>query len=225
MLLALGFDVEAVLDPLALLAGGPFAATVWRWSMVLDLLGYYLLIIPLILLLRRWLGTRHPGWADLCAVALLSYSFVGGGGAAIHAAVLPPLVRAYATADAGQQDGLRLAFLTAHNAVMYGLWNLFNALVSAVGWLGFGILLLRERRVLGVLTLLLGLSALIDAAGVILGVESLAFAGLMVYIVLAPLWAGTLGLDLLHRPVQWTAEHTDQHFRADHRLPVDGSGA
>ncbi len=46
---------EAVTNPLAVLASGVRGAALWRWSMVLDMLGYYLLIVPLILFLRQWL--------------------------------------------------------------------------------------------------------------------------------------------------------------------------
>ncbi|MBC8161305.1 MAG: hypothetical protein H7Z42_08805 [Roseiflexaceae bacterium] len=202
MLLALGFDVEAVMDPLALLASGPFGAEMWRWSMVLDMLGYYLLIVPLTLFLKRWLGARIPGWAELFGLGLLGYSLVGAIGAAIHTATLPPLIRAYSEAASGQQAILRIVFLAFDDAVMVGLWNTLEMLLASTGWLGFGILLLRERRASGVITILLGASALTDVAGVIFGIEPLATAGLMVYIFLAPIWALWLGLDLLRRPVQ-----------------------
>lgn len=201
MLLAAEWSLDVILDPLQLLAAGEAAASMWRWSMILDMLGYYLLIIPLILVLRRWLGTSRPAWAELFSLALLSYSLIGATGAALHAAILPPLMHAYVSADAGQQGVTRELFLAAHNAVMYGLWNLLDALVSGVGWLGFGALLLRERRALGVATLVLGAASLLDGLGVILQAEALATAGLLVYLLLAPVWAGWIGLDLLRRPL------------------------
>ena len=48
--------------------------------MVLDLLGYYLPIVPLILLLRISLRDRSPNWVDLFALCLLAYCFIGAIG-------------------------------------------------------------------------------------------------------------------------------------------------
>jgi hypothetical protein len=103
------------------------------------------------------------------------------------------------------------------DAVMEGLWNMLEMLLASMGWFGFGTLLIRERRGSGVVTLLLGFSALIDVIGVIFGIAPLAAAGLMAYLFLAPIWAFWLGLDLLRRPVQFTDRvHTDD------RSPTSG---
>lgn len=222
MLLAMDFNLEAVLDPLAVVASGPQAAELWRWSMVLDMLGYYLLIVPLTIVLWRWLGARGGAWGDLFALALLSYSVVGAAGAAIHAAVIPPLIHAHAAASEAQQAILQVVFLGAHDAVMYGLWNLLDALASAVGWLGFGVLLLRQRRAIGVATLVLGASALADGIGVIVGVEVLASAGLMMYLFLAPVWAAWLGLDLLRRPLRDEALLVERQAQTRARVAAEG---
>ncbi len=201
MLIAMNFDVDAITNPLAILASGTEAADLWRWSMVLDMLGYYLLIVPLVLLLRQWLGQRSPRWAELFGLCLLWYSLIGAIGAAIHAATLPPLIRAYAEVNAGQQDGIRTVFLAVHDLVLVGLWNILEVLVGGIGWIGMGLLLMQERRILGGVTVLLGLAALVDSLGVITNVEALATTGLMIYIFLAPIWALWLGLDVLRRPV------------------------
>ena len=44
--------------------------------------------------------------------------------------------------------------------------------------------------------------ALLDSLGMILGIEVLALLGLSVYVILAPIWALWLGIDLLRKPVQ-----------------------
>ena len=48
----------------------------------------------------------------------------------------------------------------------------------------------------------LGVAALIDSVGTMLGVEALAQPGLYIYLVLAPIWALWLGIDLWRKPVQ-----------------------
>ena len=50
MLATVHFNLNGMTDPLVLLHAGKAAAPLWRWSMVLDIFGYYLLIVPLILL-------------------------------------------------------------------------------------------------------------------------------------------------------------------------------
>lgn len=201
MLMATHFDVDATTNPLAILESGAQAASLWRWSMLLDMLGYYLLIVPVVLVLRHWLAQRNPRWAELFGLCLLWYSLIGAIGAAIHAAVLPPLIRSYAEAGVAQQDSIRTVFLAVHDLVLMGLWNLLEVLLAGVGWVGMGVLLMRERRVLGGVTVLLGLASLVDSLGVISTIEALATSGLMVYLFLAPVWALWLGLDLVRRPV------------------------
>ena len=60
MLATVHFDLNGMTDPLVLLHSGSGAAPLWRWSMILDVLGYYLAIVPLILLLRRSLRRPQP---------------------------------------------------------------------------------------------------------------------------------------------------------------------
>jgi len=59
-----------------------------------------------------------------------------------------------------------------------------------------------ERRVLSIITMIIGISALVDSFGNIVGIESFALVGLSVYIILAPIWALWFGIDLLRKPVQ-----------------------
>jgi hypothetical protein len=67
--------------------------------MVLDLFGYYLLIVPMIVWLRSSLSSRSPQWIDLSALCLLGYCLVGAIGAAVIAAATPRLIAEFSTAD------------------------------------------------------------------------------------------------------------------------------
>lgn len=221
MLMAANFSVEAILDPLMLLAGGAQAAELWRWSMFFDMFGYYLLIIPLGLLLKRRFGAQSPAWAELFGLGLIGYSLVGAIGAGVHAAVLPPLIKAYSEAGVEQQAMLAPLFLAFHNAVMVGLWNTLEMVLAGVGWLGFGVLMLRERYMLGIATIILAASAFADAVGVIFSVDLLATVGLMIYLFLAPIWAFWLGLGLLRNPVPATQSLTDSYAPTFQPLPAE----
>jgi len=70
-------------------------------------------------------------------------------------------------------------------------------------WLvGLGPLIQRERRWLGIVTRLLGLSALIDSAGRFLNVEMMFIVGSSGLFLLVPIWLIWWVIDLLRRPVQ-----------------------
>ena len=70
MLATVHFNLNGMTDPLVLLHAGKGAAPLWRWSMILDIFGYYLAIVPLILLLRSSLREQSPNWVDLFALCL-----------------------------------------------------------------------------------------------------------------------------------------------------------
>src|SRR6266536_1008548 len=95
---AVGFDLNPISHPLILLHQGATGATLWHWAMMLDILGYYLLIVPLILALRSWLRPSSPNWIDLAVLYLLAYGGIGAIGGAILATAIPPLIRGYAMA-------------------------------------------------------------------------------------------------------------------------------
>ena len=201
VLAAAGFDLNVFTDFSLMLETGARGAALWRWFMILDMLGYYLLIVPLVVLLWHWLRPRDPGRVDVYSLCLLAYSLIGAMGAAILAAVIPPLIVAYGV-DPAQTTSIELVFDTAINMVVAGLWNILEELVAGVGWIGMGLMLRHERRAIGITTVILGVAALIDSIGMTLGIAPMAEAGLYAYVVLAPVWALWLGIDLLRRPVQ-----------------------
>jgi hypothetical protein len=196
---ALGFDIEASSNPAVLLDAGGSSAALFRWSMILDMLGYYLLLTPLILCLWYWLKPRGPAYIHLFSLCLLAYVLIGAMGAAILAAVVPTLVQAV---DVAPRETIEVVFDATRSMVYVGLWNLLEEFIAGVGWIGIGLFLRHERRAIGIVTIALGVAALVDSVGTMLGFTSLAELGLYVYLVLAPVWAVWLGIDLLRKPVQ-----------------------
>lgn len=197
LLLAVRFDLNAISDPLLLIQMGPTGAELWYWSMILDILGYYLLIVPLLLFLRAWLRPASPNWTDLFILCVLLYCVLGAAGAAILATVIPPLMKAYVSADVPQREILEVVFGSYSNAVYRGLWNLLEEFLVGVGWIGIGLLLRAERQQLSLFTIVLGSACLADSLGSALNIEIMATTGLIVYLFLAPIWAFWLGIDLL----------------------------
>jgi hypothetical protein len=200
-LAAVDFDLAAFTNPAMFLGSGGRGARLLKAGLVLDMLGYYLLLGPALLVLGRWAWGRGGEWARLSLGCLFVYVFVGACGAAALAGVLPRLVASYPATLADQRPVLEALYLGAMDAVYGGLWNILEVLLGGVGWLVLGALFRRERRWLGTGTMLLGAACLADAAGNVLAWSWLAEPGLYVYLVLAPAWALVMGLDMLKRQV------------------------
>jgi hypothetical protein len=201
MLATVHFNVDGMTNPLVLLRAGKAAAPLWRWSMILDIFGYYLPIVPLILLLRGSLRHQSPNWIDLFSLCLLAYCLIGAIGGAMLATALPTLIREYASATSGSpQVGLQTVFTGYTDGIYRGLWNLLEEFLAGVGWVGFGLVLRTGRRRLGSITIVLGIACLVDSLGTALNTDAIASTGLTVYLVLAPVWACWMGIDLLRSP-------------------------
>lgn len=202
VLAPVNFNFEAFEKTDLFISVGANGASVLRWSMVLDVLGFYLLLAPAAFFLWHWLkpkGQARVGFYTFCGLA---YILIGAAGAAILSAVWPPLINAYAQASGQQSEILETVFGAITNSVVAGLWNTLDPITSGIWWLGIGLLLRGERRVLGIVTVVLGIVSLLSGIGTILNIAILATLGLNVFFLLAPVWALWLGIDLLRRPVQ-----------------------
>ena len=202
---AYDFSPDVFTHPALMLSVGADGASLLRWGMILDMLGYYLPLLPLAVFLQRWLGPRNPDWTRVDTICGLGYILIGAIGAATLAAVLPPLIIAFTQASAELQQVLEIVFSTIWNMVYGGLWNILEVLLAGIWFLGIGLLLRAQRRIFSIISMILGMSALLDSLGMMLRVESLALFGLYIYLFLAPIWALWLGIDLLRRPVQMSA--------------------
>jgi hypothetical protein len=198
MLATVHFNLAGMTNPLVLLHAGVGAAPLWRWSMILDVFGYYLPIVPLIMYLRSSLRHKSPNWIDLFALCLLAYCIIGAIGGAILATALPTLIKDYATSTLGTHRVSVQAVFTGYTDGVYrGLWNLLEEFLAGIGWLGIGMVLRAEHRRLGLTTMVLGAACLVDSLGTALNVDAISSIGLTVYLVLAPVWAAWLGVGLL----------------------------
>jgi hypothetical protein len=201
MLATVHFNLNGMTDPLVLLHAGKGAARLWRWSMILDIFGYYLPIVPLILLLRSSFRHWSPNWVDLSVLCLLAYCFIGAIGGAELATALPTLIREYATASPSHRMSLEAVFTGYTDGVYRGLWNLLEELLAGIGWLGLGLVLRTERRRLSIASILLGVACLVDSFGTAINVDAVSSTGLTIYLVLAPVWAFWIGVGLLRTTV------------------------
>lgn len=202
--MATNFNMEAPTNLtfwLPWLSIGADGARLLRLGLILDMLSYYLPLLPVALFLWRWIGPRNPDLALFYTSCGLGYILVGALGAAILAAVHPPLISAYAQASVEQRPVLEAVFSAIGNMVYGGMWGILDTLLVGIWFLGIGLLLRGERHLFSIFSIVLGILALLGWLGVILSIEAIASLG-VIYGLLAPVWALWLGIDLLRKPVQ-----------------------
>lgn len=194
----LNFNFEAFENTALFLTAGESGATTLRWSMILDIFGFYLLLAPAAFVLWQWLKPKGPARVGFYTFCGLAYILLGSAGAAILSAVWPPLVSAYAQ---GPSEAIEVVFVAITNGVIGGIWNTLDPFTSGVWWLGIGLLLRSERRALGMYTVILGVVTLLSGVGAVIGAAAFAALMLNFFLLMAPIWALWLGIDLLRKPV------------------------
>lgn len=197
-LLAADFDLTAFEDAVQgfrSVASQPGGAELLRWSMIADMLGFYLMLVPLALVLWIWLKDQSPQWISLFTLFGLGYLFFGAMGAAILSVVMPNQIDAYARAAVAEShihEAISVAFASA---IYDGVWGTLNPLLAGIWWIGIGGFLRRDRRALGWVTIVLGVFMVLRDVKI----GSIELIGLSAYFVLAPIWAAWLGVDLLRK--------------------------
>ena len=197
------FDFEAVSEAATFIALGTDAVAPVRWGLWLSMFGSYLLLVPVALLLLRWLRQDDPVVADLATVAAGFYILLGAAGASVLASTLPDLIQRYAeadAADAAMRAGLLNDFDLARRIAEDGLQGVVQNVAGAAWFLGMGSLLRRHRPALGAAAIAVGAFLVVNAAGIMVDVEALRFIGLTGNVLLAPAWAIGMGASLLRSP-------------------------
>ena len=194
---ASGVTADPFSNPNSILGIGANGATLFRWGLILDMFGYYLLLAPLALLLWSRLKPKDMNLITLYTISGLAYMLIGAIGAVTLAAVGPPLIEGYGQASVQQRQMYELVFSGFLNAVYVGLWNLLESSLSGIWWLGIGLLLRREQPALGIFTTVLGIFALLDALGRIVNFQIIYTVGLAGVLLLIPIWTLWFGIDLL----------------------------
>lgn len=196
LLQSLSFDLSTLGSPTEFIAIGTDGATIFKWTMVLDIFVQYLLLLPLVVFLWYWLRPRAPLLVGLVSVAGVAYVLFGALGVSINAAVLPDLMTQYAEAGTRQQATLETVFGAISTAVIVGSWGIFVRLLGGIYWLGIGWMLASERRNVGYFSIVLGIVAIVSAVGNVVQFDPLIGAGTLGYLLGFPAWALWLGLIL-----------------------------
>jgi hypothetical protein len=198
---AVGFDVSV--GPYLSIAAATResgSAALFHLAMLADMVGYYLLLIPLALFLGRWLHLRSPSLSGLAATFGLGYILLGALGAAVLSAVWPPLLEAYRQAEGERRDAVELLFQSVSSAIFVGVWNTLVSVLFGLWLLSVGLLVRRGHRAMGTASVVLGAVSLVDAAAAMAGARSLHAVVLYLYLLGAPVWALAWGVLLLRSP-------------------------
>jgi hypothetical protein len=188
---AIAFDPNVMSNPTSLIALGNQVAEVFRWVEFIGMFGYYLLLLPVSLYLWYWLRSQNPKLISLYTLFGLGYILIGAIGSAILVSVAPPLMSAYPQAVEGQVMVLQTVFQLVIDLSVVALFSL-SYILGGFWWLGIGLVLQVEQRILGIVTTIQGIMTLVYGTGAMLQIEPLAMLEPLTFF--APIWALWLGI-------------------------------
>ena len=194
-MVATNFDSEAFSNPILILRMESATPMMIKWFMLLDMFGYYLLLLPGIFLLHQHMKSRTP-WASLITSAGYSYVIIGAIGAAMLAAAWPELISNFRQASPTEQPRFQELFLLSNELVVKGIWNILEMFLAGLWWLGLSYFT-EGSRSLRITTFTLGIACVMDGTGEMLGLPLLAEIGLNIYLLLAIVWAIWTGAAML----------------------------
>jgi hypothetical protein len=197
---AVNFHFEFFSDATLIFSIEGVSSTMLRWSMITDIFGYYLLLLPVLFFIHEWLN-RKSTWRNVITFCGGAYIFAGAIGAAILGAAWPELLDKFATATPEQQELIKSSFGTLALVVVNGIWNSFDALMFGVWFIAIGIFIKKEHAFWGWFTLFVGLLSAVDFAANTLEMKAVADTALNLYLILAPLWAIFFGLTMLRKKI------------------------
>lgn len=196
--LAVDFKVELLSSPEEMLAAGlePGAIDLFRWGEVVGIFGYCLLLIPAALYLWYWLKPQRPHLVTLYTVLGLIGIVLCVIESAIRASIWTPMMSAYPQLAEAQRELLRLVFTSFTDFAFESMYAV-NSMLSGLWWLGVGLVLRSERRILGIATAIMGGAIFGAGVGWITRIDPL--ARLELFYFFEPFWAVWLGVVIWRR--------------------------
>jgi hypothetical protein len=198
VILAVGFNSEQLVSDLEYVIGlgvpaDQYFHLAWKFT---DTFGYILLFAPVAFYLWLWLKSRNPNLVTFSALSAFAYMLTGAITVSAMGGVVPPMMRTYAEASGLEREVLLITFQGVYNMLYYGIGPI-TYLFGGVWWLGTGAVLRKEQRILGIVTMILGVLALgVWLAQTFFYTESVVET---VYFLLVPIWALWLGIVIWRR--------------------------
>jgi len=192
-LLGINFDVEIVSDMASVITLGDHVAEYFRWGAIIDMFGYYLLLVPVALYLWHWLRPHSPSLVNLYTVCGLGSLFIGASEAAIRFSAMTGMMNAYGPATGPEREVLAVVFKVLIDVIFFGLATL-SLFLFAVWLVGIGLVLQRERRVSGLFTAIFGIAEIVLVVGSLFHIYPIVVAVQGITVFLSPIWALWLGI-------------------------------
>lgn len=196
---AYGWDFDLLFDPARSIAVADVPLGLVRMGWVLDVFGYYFLLLPAVLVLSAQTRAGAPLATAFASRMSLAYMLVGSTGAGMLAGTTA-LFQRYAAGDDTARAAITEVYSAIFTMVADGVWNIV-AMACLAAWLLVGGSVLRPSRPkLGVSMILLGVCAAVDVVGLLAGAVGLSHAALYVYLTFFPVWAASVGISLVRAP-------------------------
>jgi len=207
---AIGFNLDLGQNPAGLLTLGTRVAGIFRVVEFIGMFAYYLLLLPATLYLWYWLKPQAPNLVLMYTILGLGYIFIGTIAEAVLVSVLPPMMSAYPQASVAQSELLTAIFPHFTNLSISALFSL-SYVFGGIWWLGIGLILCVERRILGIVTVAQGIITLGYVIGVMLLVEPLRTLEPLTFF--NPIWALWIGVVIARGTGR--SEHSTQVARSN----------
>ncbi|MBK8502872.1 MAG: hypothetical protein IPL46_12015 [Saprospiraceae bacterium] len=192
------FHFELFSNPALIFETAGINTSLLKWSMITDIFGYYLLLLPLVIYMHLWMKDSFA-WSPVINLSGIGYILIGSVGAAVLAVIWPMHIDQFASLTGQQQEISRMIFISITNIVVEGLWNLLDSILIAVWFLGIAIFLRSRYKAIANFTFTLSAVCFLDFLGNALAIKPLAEITVNIYLVLAPIWAIVMGFKIKYQ--------------------------
>jgi hypothetical protein len=200
-LVATKFNMDIFLYPgimLTELAGKGYIA---KYSTILDMFGFYLPLIPLVLMLYWWLRKKDYEFVTLATICGLAYCLLGALGAAVGSSSISAQMNYYASATMQMKDVHHAIFILLNDFVEHGVWASLDTFLAGTWLIVINNFLRKERKAIGWFGIITGAFYSCYGIGEVTGLKYLGMIGLSVYLLLTPIWAASVGISVLRKPI------------------------
>jgi len=201
-LIAVNFNSDVLSDPLLIFSTTGISVTAVRWSMILDMFGYYLLLLPVIYLLNDWMKQRSA-WSNMVTFCGIAYVLIGSIGASVLAVIWPKIIAAFSFANLTEKQILKANFSLINDMVYSGMWNLLEMTFASVWWIFIGFQFLKNNfKFIGWLSIITGIFCVGDATSGVFLIGWLHELSLNAYLLFSIIWAIAIGIFMMKRPLK-----------------------
>lgn len=192
-----GGEIAFYFDGARMLNLSPAHAEIYQLALWSDILGYYLIYLPLIAYAWRTFRSVDPALVDFLSLSGVIYCLLGAFAAAGMAGAFEGLYAHHNTITSAQPNGAEAAWAATIGGGFRGLW-LLEAVLAAL-WLGglARIFACTGRRILGLGAAALAAIWLVQFTTWLMDAADISNVALAVVVALTPIWAFCLGLSLL----------------------------